>query len=320
IRCTKRGTYTFEGIRWRSKHILGLRATHIGEEEDPPEISVKTKIMNIRKIRGIRGLASSPFPVVDIAKIGVSTTDFREIREYMPGDPLRDINWKATARQSRGARVKPLVNEYEVEGKKAVWIFLDASSEMEVGSTVENVFEYAVEVAKAVAYYFLEKEYKVGVYIYNREGLQLLYPDAGMKQFYKLSRELLSVETSSREESLQDAVQKCRGYLLSYNPLCVVIPAFNEERKEPLKRGVKNIIKLIGRRKKRPPIMVVDIPPYYLTSVEESYQEQALTLVEMRERPMVKAFERMGVSVLRWNPHSESFATALLREVKKRHA
>jgi len=317
VRCTKRGLHTFDGLQWRSRHLLGLQEPIVGEEEDPPEVLVKTKIMNIRRIRGIRGIASSPFPIVDIARMGVSTTDFREIREYMPGDPIRNINWKATARYNAGYTVKPLVNEYEAEGKKAVWIFLDGSSEMEIGSTIENVFEYAVEVAEGVAYYFLEKNYRVGMYIYNKEGNQLLYPDTGMRQFYKISRELNKIETTSRKEDLKDAVEKCRGYLLSYNPLCVVIPEFSEERKESLRKGIKSIIKLIGRRRKKPPIMLVNIPPYYLSSGDGQYREKALKLIKMRERPLVKTFESMGISILRWNPRKESFATALLRGVKR---
>ena len=94
-------------------------------------------------------MATSPFPVIDVAKIGVATTDFREIRNYVYGDPVKNINWKATARCT-SPQAWPLTNEYEVEGKKTVWIFQDASRFLEVGTDIENAFEYCLEAANSV--------------------------------------------------------------------------------------------------------------------------------------------------------------------------
>jgi len=81
-----------------------------------------------------------PFPINDMAKIGVATTDFREIRNYVYGDPIKNINWKATARSS-SPEMWPLTNEYEVEGKKTVWLFLDTAGELEIGTNINNAFD-----------------------------------------------------------------------------------------------------------------------------------------------------------------------------------
>ena len=79
---------------------LGLTQTRQGTLGEPIELLVQPTILNLRRIRGVPGIATSPFPVIDIAKIGVATTDFREIRSYVHGDPVKNINWKATARKA----------------------------------------------------------------------------------------------------------------------------------------------------------------------------------------------------------------------------
>lgn len=176
---------------------LGLTQTRQGTLGEPIELLVQPKILNLRRIRGVPGIATSPFPVIDIAKIGVATTDFQEIRSYVHGDPVKNINWKATARKAAQGQLWPLVNEYEVEGKKAVWLFLDASSVLEVGTDIENAFEYCLEAANGVAYYFTDRGYRVGMYIYN-DGNRLLYPDTGKKQFLRISWELIKLETTDQ--------------------------------------------------------------------------------------------------------------------------
>jgi len=74
---------------------------------------------------------------------------------------------------------------------------LDASSVLEVGTDIENAFEYCLEAANGVAYYFTDRGYRVGMYIYN-DGNRLLYPDTGKKQFLRISWELIKLETTDQ--------------------------------------------------------------------------------------------------------------------------
>jgi uncharacterized protein (DUF58 family) len=269
----------------------------------------------LRRIRGVAGIAASPFPVIDIAKIGVTTTDFREIRSYIHGDPIKDINWKATARKAAGGQLWPLVNEYEVEGKKSVWLFLDAASYLEVGTDIENVFEYCLEAASGVAYYFTDRGYRVGMYIYN-DGNRLFYPDAGKKQFLRISRELIKLNTSEPVDEFPRAIEKCRRYLLGYNPLCIIITRLDSEAGNTIVQGVTKIRQLRGRRRRKLPVMVINIAGYYVIPKLGQYDENTSTMLRLHNRPLVQQLRRLGTSVLEWNPSQENFSTALLRQVK----
>jgi len=315
VRCAKRGSYILPSVRWEGRHALGLTETRQGTVGEPVELTVRPKILNLRRIRGVAGIATSPFPVIDIAKIGVTTTDFREIRSYVQGDPVKDINWKATARKAAQGQLWPLVNEYEVEGKKSVWLFLDAASYLEVGTDIENVFEYCLEAASGVAYYFTDRGYRVGMYIYN-DGNRLFYPDAGKKQFLRISRELIKLNTAKQFDEFPRAIEKCRRYLLGYNPLCIIITRLDSEAGNTIVHGVTKIRQLRGRRRRELPVMVINIAGYYIIPKLDRYDENTSTMLRLHNRPLVQQLRRLGISVLEWNPSQENFSTALLRQVK----
>lgn len=315
VRCAKRGHYVLPPLRWETRHVLGLTQAHYGAPGEPVEILVQPRILNLRRIRGVAGIATSPFPVIDMAKIGVATTDFREIREYVYGDAVKNINWKATARQAAHGNPRPLVNEYEVEGKKSVWIFLDAAAYLEVGTDIENSFEYCLEAANGVAYYFSDRGYRVGMYIYN-DGDKLFYPDAGKKQFLRISRELINLNTSQRYDEFPKAIEKCRRYLLGYNPLCIIISRLDTRYNSDIVRGVGKLRLLRGRRRRKLPVMVVSVAGYNVIPRLDEYDENSALMLQLQTRPQSQQLRRLGASLLEWNPRKENFSTALLRQVK----
>jgi uncharacterized protein (DUF58 family) len=316
ICCTKRGIYTFPPVKWETNQVLRLTQTREGDSGEPLEIQVHPKILNIRRIRNLAAIATVPFPVNDIAKMGVATTDFREIRNYVYGDPIKNINWKATAR-SAIQQSWPLTNEYEVEGKKAVWIFLDSSSDLVIGTNIKNSFEYCLEAANAITYFYVDHGYRVGMYIFNGGG-KLFYPDAGKKQFLKISRELLGLKAGGQSAEFPIAVEKCRQYILGYNPLCVIITRLDSQHADSVITGVKKLHLMLGRHRRKLPVMVINIAGYNIIPKHEEYDENACLLMQLNTRPKIQQLRSLGASVLDWRPLKESFETSLLRQMKAR--
>ncbi len=325
VRCPKRGKYSLGELSWESKHVFGLTRTVSGSAPGTSsDITVKPRIMNVRMIRGRPGIASSSSPVIDIAKIGVATTDFREIRKYVHGDPVRTINWKATARHAAKGGLQPLVNEYEVEGKKAVWIFLDASASLELGTTVENAFEYCLEAASGVAFYYIDRGYKVGMYTYHG-GKRLVPLDAGKRQYHKLVEEIIDARafvtfepSHLRKDGLSQAVDRCKRYILGYNPLCIIITSLDDQSSDSLIKGVKRIVMLRGRMRRKLPVMVIGIDGHSLIPQAGEYEANAVDLLRLETRPTVRTLRALGSSVLEWNPRQQSLGTVLLRQVRTR--
>ena len=195
------------------------------------EVEVKPKVRKIVKIVTERTKAKSPIPDIDVAKIGSPGTDFKEIREYNY-EPMKFINWKATARTG-----SLKVNSYEVEGKKTIWFFVDANAYM------ENVLDFTIDLTASLVYHFAKKGHKVGMYLVGLR--EVVYPDVGVKQFRRILERLSRVECG--EESLTSAFEFCKPYLLTYKPYVILITRVEyskpvDFKSKLLKMGLKGLI------------------------------------------------------------------------------
>jgi uncharacterized protein (DUF58 family) len=119
-------------------------------------------------------------------RIGVGS-DFWGVREYIPGDEVRRINWKASARLDRLC-----TNEYEGERSGDVVIILDARRESAVGTRNVNAVEYGVRAALGVAEHVLAAKNRVGL-IVQRNVLDWVPPAFGRKQLYRILDHLVHV-------------------------------------------------------------------------------------------------------------------------------
>jgi len=168
--CAKRGLYELTSVAWEARHPLGITQNRLGGYPAPRTFIVQPRPLFVRRIRQRKALTRIPMPMEARIRFGVPTTDFKEIRDYATGDSYRMINWKATARML-SASPRPLqVNEYEREGKKVVWIFLDCASHMALGTTVKNTLEYAVQAALGLTHFYLSRECRVGLCIYDYDA------------------------------------------------------------------------------------------------------------------------------------------------------
>jgi len=168
--CAKRGIFELDSVAWETRHPLGITENRIGGDPAPRTYIVQPRTLFVRRIRERKALTRVPMPMEARIKFGVPTTDFREIRDYASGDSYRKINWKATARRSPSSPQPLQVNEYEKEGKKVVWIFLDSASHMALGTTVKNTLEYAVQAALGLTNFYLSRECRVGLCIYDYDA------------------------------------------------------------------------------------------------------------------------------------------------------
>jgi len=317
VRCTKRGTYAFSGTRWQVRDLLGLFQPEEGHLDGQQETSVRPRILRARRLRPLRAHASTLYPETDIARLGMPTNEFKEIRHYAIGDPLRAINWKATARTASYPGSVPLVNEYEPEGRKAIWLFVDASREMEVGTSIENALEWAVEAASGISYYFLQRGFRVGGCIYNTDTgePEVFYSDTGKRQYFVLSKELTDLRPGSPTSNLLQAVERSKSHLIRHKPLSIVVTRLDVFPERPLIQGIRRLVQLSSRRgRRRPAIIVIGINGYLVAPRSGTYHSEAVTMTRVQTSVVVNWLHRMGAQVLEWDPLRESLGQALMRK------
>jgi uncharacterized protein (DUF58 family) len=319
-KCTKRGRYFFKGTEWEFRPILGLKQPVKGVIGKSHELIVFPRIFDIRKVRIYHKMSSLLSPLGAITRFGAMSTDFRDIRQYTPSDPFKFINWKATARMSTGIENLPLINEFEREGKLCVWVFLDAHQDMRFGTSVENAYEYGIEVAINFANFFLDRGCLLGMYVYN-DLEERFYPDVGKQQFIKISERLLklySIESGVQihaVEGLPEAIEKSRKQLISLSPLIIVITHLTQNN---LKEHIEGIRRLSGSARRRyfARTLVVNILPYDLITKKNGFEESAAKMLETKSKRLTKQFHTLGVNVLNWNPKKENFSSLLIKYLR----
>ena len=320
IQCPKRGVFTLRETEWESEAALGLNQRKQGTAGPAVEISVVPRNQTIRRVNDVRGRAHSRRPGEDVAVAGISTTDFMELRPYNPGDPMRSINWKASARNS--GSVNPLlVNQYEPEGRRAVWLFLDGADYMEVGPALYPMIDYATEASGAVAQYYLTRGYTLGAYIYNTNS-DILTPELGHKQFQRLTDMLTRLEPGTSEQNLEGAVETCKSFLFRLRPEVYIITrldvhysrwAAGSPDQDSFFRGIRRLVSMRQGHRRSNHIRVVHLESGGFQGTDTQLAEQALGLMQREVEPLCERLRRSGVSVMRWDPVNEDFAAVLMR-------
>jgi uncharacterized protein (DUF58 family) len=314
MKCTKRGNYLMFTPYYESRHPLNVTNVRRGGGESEGTLTVRPKLLNVRRIRDPRMISNIPLPVGSIAKGGLPTTDFREIREYFYGDPYNSINWKVTARYS-SKRLKSLyVNVFEKEGRKVVWIVLDASLSMSIGTNVRNALDCAVEAASALSHFYLERGCSVGLYICTREGI-IIPPDVGRKQYQLILKELIKVQPSFSPQSIAAAIKYCSRYSMGTNPLFIIIASLTPILGPSLIQGVKLARKYLRQVKRRYSVIVIDVNPYDLICKRAEEKITSKTLITFTTQEACTIMHS-GALFIRWNPMKHEFSKLMLKGMR----
>lgn len=321
FKCTKRGGFTFPGTEAVGIHVLALVESIIVGRGAPVELIVEPRVLKVRRVKQLRGKAATIFPAGDKAKVGTLTTDFEEIREYQAGDPLKSVNWKATARQTKDDDVHLMVNQYDVEGKKAIWFFIDAADYMEVGSTLSNTFDQTIEAALELLEHFLSRGYRVGGTVYNTVGkahdAPMFYPDHGRSQYIKIVKSLTGIGTSAHLEGLPAAVERSRGFLVREKPLVLLVTRPDGDF-EGTSAGVKRLMSYVSTGNRAPPVLLIAPQVAHIAADAQEASELALSLMEEEAMLKHKALRRMGVTLVEWDPQHSPVGAVLSRGVRTR--
>ena len=87
---------------------------------------------------------------------------FAEVREYQPGDDIRDIDWNVTARMNR-----PYIKIYEEERELTVMLLIDLSASQMFGTRQRSQRDLATEIAATLAFSSILNNDKIGVIFFT---------------------------------------------------------------------------------------------------------------------------------------------------------
>ena len=119
--------------------------------------------------------------------------EFAEVREYIPGDDIRSIDWNVTARTG-----VPFVKKYNETRELTLIIACDVSASQRFGSWDKLKQETAAELAALFAFSAMTNNDKVGLLLFSDKIELFVPPKKGKKHILRLIRELLAFEPSSK--------------------------------------------------------------------------------------------------------------------------
>jgi uncharacterized protein (DUF58 family) len=144
--------------------------------------------------------------------------EFDSVREYVPGDEIRNIDWNVTART--GA---PYVKKFQEERELTVVLAIDISASGSFGSLRLSKMDTAAEVAAVLMFSALKNHDKVGLLLFASDVVRYIPPRKGRSNVLRLIRDLLSVEPVREPTKIDVALQflgrvqkrKCVVFLMS---------------------------------------------------------------------------------------------------------
>ncbi|MFZ4520764.1 MAG: DUF58 domain-containing protein [Bacteroidales bacterium] len=143
---------------------------------------------------------------------------FSEVREYQPGDDIRNIDWNVTARFNH-----PYVKVFDEERELTVMLLIDVSASNQFGTKKTFKQEVITEIAAVLAFSAIQNNDKVGVIFFSKTVEKFIPPKKGTSHILRIIRELIEFKPQQQETNLTDPLRfltnaikkRCTAFLLS---------------------------------------------------------------------------------------------------------
>lgn len=166
-------------------------------------MDAKELLKKVRKIEiKTRGLSQNIFAGEYHSAFKGRGVIFSEVREYQPGDDVRDIDWNVTARHN-----KPYVKVYEEERELTLMLLIDVSRSEIFGAKGVEKKEMMAEIAATLAFSSLQNNDKVGVIFFSDRIEKFIPPKKGKKHILLIIREIIDFEPEGKGTDINIALE-----------------------------------------------------------------------------------------------------------------
>jgi uncharacterized protein (DUF58 family) len=128
--------------------------------------------------------------------------EFEEVREYMPGDDVRSIDWNVTARQG-----KPFIKRFREERELTVMLLVDVSASQAFGTNEQLKRELVAEVGATLAFSATTNNDKVGLILFSDQIEAHVKPAKGTRHVLRVILELLTHEPAGQGTNIAAALE-----------------------------------------------------------------------------------------------------------------
>jgi uncharacterized protein (DUF58 family) len=254
--------------------------------------------------------------------------DFEELREYIPGDEVRDIDWNVTNRMGR-----PFVKRFREERELAMVLAIDVSGSFAFGSRDRTKRQFAAEVAATLAISAARSSDKVALLLFSEQVELFVPPRKGRRHILGLIRDCLQHEPRWTGTSIPAALAFL-NHVLHRRSLVFLMTDFLHDFGGRSLAGKRTTVQELGLTNARHDVICVhlhdpresELPPAGLLTLEDAETGELVELdtsrLAVRERfasmnverlaEADRALRRAGVDTLRFST-TEPFLHTLQR-------
>jgi uncharacterized protein (DUF58 family) len=279
LRCSRWGLFALGNVEVRARDRFRLvvwEARFSGRHQ----LKAYPRPTSLRRI--LAPVETQAFTGSEVARVKGDGIEYADIRDFVPGDRVRSINWRASAR-----RQTLVVNERHPERNTDVVLFVDSFVDVHGGD--RSTLEDAVRAGSALATRYLERRDRVGLVGFGGV-LRWLQPGMGTTQRYRLIETMLETGVEPtytwRDVNLIPArILPPKALVLGLTPL--IDPRF--------------IAALCDLRARRFDVVVVEVDPVPLLEAGRSEAEELSYRLWVLEREVARArLVALGIGIARW--------------------
>lgn len=207
LRPTERGEYDFGNINVFVSTKIGFvrRKVSLPAEETVP---VYPSFIQMRKFE-MYAISNrlTDVGIKKIRRVG-HTMEFDQIKEYVRGDDVRSINWKATARTN-----DLMVNQYQDERSQNVINVIDMGRVMKMPFEGLHLLDYAINTSLVISNIALIKDDKAGLVTFSNDDSVVVKPEKKRTHIQRIQEALYNLNTNFLESDYERLVVSLRKYV-----------------------------------------------------------------------------------------------------------
>ncbi|WP_405395999.1 DUF58 domain-containing protein [Maribacter sp. Asnod2-G09] len=163
VRPVERGVYSFGNLNIFATSPIGFLAKKYTYDQDK-EVPVYPSFLQLRKY-DLLAFSNRllEFGIKKIRRIG-HTMEFEQIKDYIQGDDIRNINWKATAK-----RGQLMVNQFQDEKSQPIYSIIDKGRVMKMPFNSLSLLDYAINATLIISSIALKKNDKAGMFAFSNK-------------------------------------------------------------------------------------------------------------------------------------------------------
>jgi uncharacterized protein (DUF58 family) len=193
----------------------------------------------LKKVRKIeiktRGLSNQIFSGEYHSAFKGRGMTFSEVREYMPGDDVRTIDWNVTARFTT-----PFVKVFEEERELNVMLLVDVSASEAFGTQKQFKKELITELCAVISFSAATNNDKIGVIFFTDKIEKFIPPKKGKSHILRIIRELINFTPQGKKTNITQALRYLTNVIKKKSIVFVVSDFLTE--------GFEDAIKIANRK------------------------------------------------------------------------